>query len=138
MFGELLRRHRLAAGIAQETLSESARLSVETISALERGARQKPYLDTIALLAEALGLSAADRAEMERAASRRADPVQLPAHNLPPPLTSFVDREKVLAELNELVQSRRLITLVGTGGVGKTRAATHIGSQMVDHFTHGV
>ena len=38
MFGELLRRHRLAAGIAQETLAERARLSVETISALERGA----------------------------------------------------------------------------------------------------
>src|SRR5262245_38506247 len=40
--------------------------------------------------------------------------------------TSFVGRTKELAELAELVQSRRHITLVGTGGVGKTRLALRL------------
>jgi predicted ATPase/class 3 adenylate cyclase len=74
-FGDLLKQHRLAAGVSQEALAERARLSVHTISALERGARRKPYRDTIALLAEALSLSRAARAELERAATRRSSPV---------------------------------------------------------------
>ena len=68
-FSELLKEFRLAAELSQEELAERARLSVDTISALERGRRQKPYRPTIARLAAALQLSAIARAELEMAAS---------------------------------------------------------------------
>ena len=55
-FGESLKRFRVAAGLSQEALAEGARLSARAISDLERGARQIPRRDTVALLAEALSL----------------------------------------------------------------------------------
>jgi transcriptional regulator with XRE-family HTH domain len=73
-FGALLRRHRLAAGLSQETLAERARMSVVAISALERGARQHPYRETVVLLAQALNLTPAAAAELEFAARRPRQP----------------------------------------------------------------
>ncbi|HZS88498.1 MAG TPA: helix-turn-helix domain-containing protein [Chloroflexota bacterium] len=71
-FGELLRRHRLAAGLTQEALAERARLGVRAISDLERGLHRNPQRDTLHLLAEALQLSPRDRAAFEAAARRLA------------------------------------------------------------------
>ena len=56
-FGALLRRYRLAAGLTQEALAERARVSLDGISALERGYRRSPQRETLALLAGALALS---------------------------------------------------------------------------------
>src|SRR5215831_6981558 len=61
-FGALLRRYRLARGLTQEELAERARLSVQGVGALERGNRRAPRKETVDLLAEALGLSEAERA----------------------------------------------------------------------------
>jgi ribosome-binding protein aMBF1 (putative translation factor) len=72
-FGALLRRHRLAAGLSQEMLAERARMSVNGISALERGERQSPYRETVALLAQALRLGPAAAAEFEAAATSVGD-----------------------------------------------------------------
>jgi predicted ATPase/DNA-binding NarL/FixJ family response regulator len=44
-------------------------------------------------------------------------------HNLPTQLTSFVGRERELAEVRRLLSTTRLLTLVGAGGIGKTRLA---------------
>src|SRR5579871_1983570 len=66
-FGVLLRRYRKGAGLTQEGLAERALLSVFTISALERGTNQSPRKDTLALLADALGLEPAERAALEAA-----------------------------------------------------------------------
>ena len=57
-FAELLRQHRLRAGLSQEALAERAGLSARGISDLERGIRRTPYPATIARLATALGLDA--------------------------------------------------------------------------------
>ena len=57
-FGALLRQFRLDAGMTQEQLAERAKLSVEGISALERGARTRPYRETVVLLAGALAVVA--------------------------------------------------------------------------------
>jgi class 3 adenylate cyclase len=69
-FGTLLRRHRRAAGLTQEELAERAGVSVDAISALERGVSRAPHKDTVALLAEALKLSAQQRAVFETASRR--------------------------------------------------------------------
>ncbi len=61
-------------------------------------------------------------------------------HNLPPALTPFIGREKELSELNNLLDQpdRRLITLVGPGGVGKTRLALQVAADQVPSFSDGV
>src|ERR1700735_1255062 len=56
-FGALLRQFRLDAGMTQQELAERAKLSVEAVSTLERGARTRPYRETVALLGRALRLS---------------------------------------------------------------------------------
>src|SRR6516225_3602971 len=73
-FGDLLRRYRLAAGLTQEELAERARLSLHAVSDLERGARNRPWRETILLLAEALHLEAPERARLEAAARRVSPP----------------------------------------------------------------
>jgi predicted ATPase/DNA-binding CsgD family transcriptional regulator len=48
--------------------------------------------------------------------------------NLPPPLTTFVGRRHELEELSELLSRARLVTVVGPGGIGKTRLALEVAS----------
>jgi len=59
--------------------------------------------------------------------------------NLPRPASSFVGRDSELAELTDLIDSgRRLITLTGPGGTGKTRLAIEAASVLVDRYRSGV
>ncbi len=67
-FGVVLRRYRLEAGLTQEELAERAGLSVNGLSALERGTRQRPHRATVDVLAEALSLVPADRQALAAAA----------------------------------------------------------------------
>ncbi len=62
------------------------------------------------------------------------------SHNLPVQPTPFLGREEELAELTKLLENPtcRLITLVGPGGIGKTRLAIHIGSRKINEFSNGV
>jgi transcriptional regulator with XRE-family HTH domain len=55
-FGTVLRRYRLAAGLSQEAPAERAGISLRGLSDLERGLSRGPRLETLARLAEALGL----------------------------------------------------------------------------------
>src|ERR1700722_6198151 len=68
-FGELLRRHRLAAGLSQAALAERARMSARGVGALERGDRRTPQRETLTLLVEALDLTASERDALETAAN---------------------------------------------------------------------
>ena len=58
--------------------------------------------------------------------------------NLPVQLTSFVGREKELAEVAALVGRHRLVTLIGTGGTGKTRLMLEAAGGLLDHYPDGV
>jgi predicted ATPase/class 3 adenylate cyclase len=60
------------------------------------------------------------------------------SNNLPAQLTSFVGREGVVAEVKALLEQHRLVTLVGTGGAGKTRCAIQIGAELLDGLGDGV
>jgi DNA-binding XRE family transcriptional regulator len=66
-FALTLRRFRIAADVSQQELAERANLSTNTVSALERGARTKPYRVTVEALAKALDLSDGDRTTLEAA-----------------------------------------------------------------------
>ncbi|WP_431104004.1 ATP-binding protein [Roseateles noduli] len=61
-----------------------------------------------------------------------------PAHNLPQPLSSFVGREAQVSELKGLLNSSRLLTLVGSGGCGKTRLALRVAAEVVDRYPDGI
>ncbi len=60
------------------------------------------------------------------------------AGNLPQQLSSLVGREEGIDEIAELVRSRRLVTLSGVGGVGKTRLALEVGAEVAGEFPDGV
>ncbi|HZK51472.1 MAG TPA: tetratricopeptide repeat protein [Actinomycetota bacterium] len=60
------------------------------------------------------------------------------ADNLPLQLTTFVGREQEITEIKDLLASIRLVTLVGTGGCGKTRLAIEVGRQLLAEFEDGV
>jgi predicted ATPase len=57
---------------------------------------------------------------------------------LPSQLTSFVGRERELAEAATLLRGSRLLTLTGAGGCGKTRLALELAGQRLDDFSDGV
>jgi non-specific serine/threonine protein kinase len=143
-FGALLQRHRLAAGLSQEALAERAGVSARAVSDLERGQRQAPYPHTVQQLAKALRLGADDRARLQAAVPLRRGPHGLvsaeprPTTNLPEQVTSFVGRERELAEVRELLGRTRLLTLTGPGGVGKTRLALEAARAEQDDYPDGV
>ena len=60
------------------------------------------------------------------------------AHNVPEQATLFVGRQTALAELGVLVAEQRLVSVLGAGGVGKTRLASEIAPLIVDTFEDGV
>ena len=57
--------------------------------------------------------------------------------NLPAEATSFIGRRRELAEVRQKLSTARLITLVGPGGVGKTRLAIRIAAQLARGFRDG-
>jgi len=59
-------------------------------------------------------------------------------NNLPRQATSFIGRDDVLTELKALLAKSQVVTIVGTGGVGKTRAALQIGADLLDGSGDGV
>lgn len=59
-------------------------------------------------------------------------------HNLPQPVNHFVGREAELAALRGLLPRHRLLTLVGTGGIGKTRLSLQLGAAVLDDYADGV
>ncbi len=67
-------------------------------------------------------------------------PAMGPRHNLPPQPTPFVGREPEVQELVNLLNDAdcRLLTLVGPGGMGKTRLALEVASRQIDEFKYGV
>ena len=58
----------------------------------------------------------------------------MPHNNLPVQLTSFIGREKDIAEVKRLLSSSRLVTLTGPGGTGKTRLALQAATHLLDDF----
>ncbi|NKY60483.1 ATP-binding protein [Nocardia flavorosea] len=61
-----------------------------------------------------------------------------PAGNLPARLDEFVGRHQELADVRQAMESSRLVTLVGPGGVGKTRLAVQVAADLQRAFSHGV
>jgi predicted ATPase/class 3 adenylate cyclase/TolA-binding protein len=59
-------------------------------------------------------------------------------NNLPVQLTSFIGREEVMLRIKNLFRQTHLLTIVGTGGGGKTRLAMQMAADLIDDFSIGV
>src|SRR2546421_1085161 len=143
-FGALLKHYRLAAGLSQEALAARASLSARTISDLERGVHAAPHTNTFELLTGAVSLTDQQRTLL-LASARPADAfVDTPprSHTLdfPVPPTRLVGRERERSHMLELLRraSKRLFTLTGPSGVGKTRFALQLVQDIAPDFVDGV
>jgi predicted ATPase/DNA-binding XRE family transcriptional regulator len=142
-FGARLRKLREAAGLTQEELAWRAGLTAKAISVLERGERKRPFPHTVRAIADALELSENERASLLAAVPKRGSAATSSAStpvsksNLPTPSTPLLGREKELAEISTFLREVRLLTLTGTGGVGKTRLAVQAARDAAEFFPGG-
>ena len=59
-------------------------------------------------------------------------------NNLPVQLTRFIGREQEVEEIKQRLEKNRLVTLTGSGGVGKTRLSIQAASILLEEYPHGV
>ena len=151
-----LGEHSLLAGelgelVARHPLRE--RLRAAHMLALYRAGRQAEALNSYGELRGRLaddlgldpgpGLAALYQAILEQAPGLRGVPAPptlaaRPRTNIPAMLTDVIGRTAAAAELRALLSERRLVTLTGPGGVGKTRLALETAAQSADAFPDGV
>jgi predicted ATPase/DNA-binding XRE family transcriptional regulator len=130
-FGAQLKALREAAGYTQEELATIARLSVHAVSALERGQRRRPHVETVRALSAALDLTGAVRDAFVGSARPPADTTavdELSGVSLPLAPTALLGRDGDVETLRQWLADPavRLLTLTGPGGVGKTRLALEV------------
>ncbi|WP_084962623.1 BTAD domain-containing putative transcriptional regulator [Thermoactinospora rubra] len=149
-----LGEHVLLAGeladlVARHPLREGLRAA--HMLALYRSGRQSDALASYAelreRLAEELGLdpgpdvTALHQAILRQDPALDAPPALAPTArrtNLPAPVSDLIGREGALAEVKAQLEANRLVTLTGTGGVGKTRLALEAARRLVDAHPDGV
>jgi len=129
-FGAQLKALREAAGFTQEELATIAGLSVHAVSALERGQRRRPHVETVRALSAALDLSGANRDVLFGSARTppQTEGEERNGVSLPLSLTSLLGRDADVRTLRSWLADPavRLITLIGPGGAGKTRLALEL------------
>ncbi len=166
-FGELLRRHRRAAGLSQEELGERSGLTARAIGDMERGRTARPYRRSVRSLADALELGEPERALLDRASRPVVSPdsaASLPStrpqprrdgagpRQLPAAVVGFTGRSAELAALTRLlgpgsagrgpgsagrVPALAVSAIAGTAGVGKTALAVQWAHQAAQQFPDG-
>jgi transcriptional regulator with XRE-family HTH domain len=147
-FAAALRKLRAEAGLTQEELAEAAGLSPRAISDLERGVVTIPHKDTVRLLADALRLTGAARAEFEtvaRGGAARGRPrtggMAATTRTLPRDIASFTGRRQELAELTDAAAGAGGLVSIhaigGMAGIGKTAFAVHAAHRLADRFPGG-
>ncbi|MFI7149440.1 helix-turn-helix domain-containing protein [Nonomuraea sp. NPDC050022] len=147
-FAEVLRRHRHAARLTLEQLAEASGVSDRTLSDMERGRSKGPQHRTVTALADALGLTDADRKQLVELAreGRLRDHWARPTGlcELPRSVDDFTGRVAELAWTGDLLRAGdapgaagvRLIT--GSAGLGKTTLAVRAAHALRPDFPHGV
>jgi predicted ATPase/transcriptional regulator with XRE-family HTH domain len=136
-FGAQLKALREAAGYTQEELATIASLSVHAVSALERGERRRPHVETVRALSAALDLTGAVRDAFVGSARAPADTMavdELSGVSLPLAPTALLGRDVDVQALGQWLADPavRLITVTGPGGVGKTRLALEVAQAITD------
>lgn len=151
-----LGEHSLLAGELGDLVDQHPyreRLRAAHMRALYRAGRQGEALDSYQdlrrRLADELGLDPGPELATLHKAILEQDPALTPAPapaapvaarpttNLPAPMTELVGRDQAVAEVGARLATGRLVTLTGSGGVGKTRLAIAVAATLVDRFADG-
>ncbi|MFI5496417.1 helix-turn-helix domain-containing protein [Actinoplanes sp. NPDC051859] len=133
-FPDLLRRHRLRAGLTQRALSDLSTVSPRTIRDLESGRANARSL-TLRLLADGLRLDGTARDTFVRAGHHRRSAVRLeavPDEPRPASVDAVLGRDAEICAVIDLLTSgrRRMVSLSGLPGVGKTRVAAEVAARL--------
>jgi predicted ATPase/transcriptional regulator with XRE-family HTH domain len=157
-FGEWIKHRRQELDLTQVQLAKRARCSVFAIRKIEKGER-RPSRQLAELLAKALEIRSEEQTTFIKVArgelsidrlpssthlssfnSQAAVPPRFIPGNLPRELTPFIGREPELTALGQLLQNPQcsLLTIVGPGGIGKTRLAVAAAQHTEALFPDGV
>src|SRR5512143_3690554 len=152
-FGEWLRQQRDLRRLTREEFSRRVGCSVSALRKIEYGER-RPSAQIAELMANGLDIPAAERSTFVKVARGELSVERLPAasepvaattitppkNNLPILPTPLIGRQREVEELSQLLcdPQCRLLTLVGPGGIGKTRLAIEAASHLQDAFPDGV
>jgi len=143
-FGTWLRQQRRALDLTQKAFANRVGCAEITVRRMEAD-EYKPSKELALVLFEKLGIPEPERPQWVRFARGISNlPIQSipqpnkPNSNLPVSLTSFIGREKEQQEVVGIIDKHRLITLTGSGGIGKTRFAIKVGEQLLGNYLDGV
>jgi predicted ATPase/transcriptional regulator with XRE-family HTH domain len=158
-FGEWLRQSRDGLGLTRKEFAKRVGCSVSTLRKIENGER-RPSGQIAELIASSLNIPTTDRSTFVRVArgewnvdrllplsdqtaGQNISPVpKAPTlhANLPVLPTPLIGRQREMHQLSQLLRDPEchLVTLVGPGGIGKTRLAIETASQVQDAFVDGV
>ena len=143
-FGEWLRKQRRAMDLSRQQLADQAGCAEITLRRIE-GGTLKPSKELATSLLEKVGIPKNEldlwvkfaRGASEIPSQEIKTEVRRIKTNLPAALTSFIGREKELADVAGLLSKHRLVMLIGTGGVGKTRLSIKAGEHQMSSFGDG-
>ena len=151
-FGEWLKRRRGAEGWTQKQLAQQINCSISALRKMESEER-RPSAEVVEQLADIFNVSKDERksflrfargdwqaisnADQEEAPWRTSHVRTPPRSNLPLSTSSFIGRQKEQNEIIDLVAKNRLVTLIGVGGIGKTRLSIRAASTLSNDLPGG-
>ena len=134
--GDLVTKEELLARAWPGIVVEESNIQVQ-ISALRKAlGKDRNLIVTVPLRGYRFTGEVRELSETDSA--RGATEAQMPPTNLPAAVSDFIGREADLATVHELLRPNRLVTLVGTGGIGKTRLALEAAREALEEFPDGV
>jgi non-specific serine/threonine protein kinase len=145
-FGTWLRQQRRTLDLTQKAFAEQVGCAEITVRRMEAD-EYKPSSELAFVLFEKLGIPELERPQWVRFARGLAEYPKPHATssspreqktNLPIPLTSFIGREKEVERIQQRLAAHRLVTLIGVGGIGKTRLSQQVANQLIDNYANGV
>src|SRR5258706_4358117 len=138
-FGKWLRSRRRELDLTQEELARRSGCAQVTIRKFESD-EMRPSKQLAELLMEQLGVPLDERenfVHFARGGGTTPIPNALPQHNFTDAVSSFIGRAREMTEVEQLLDTSRLVTLTGSGGSGKTRLAIEVARQELNRFSDG-
>jgi predicted ATPase/DNA-binding XRE family transcriptional regulator len=143
-FGPWLRKQRRVLDLSRQAFADQVGCAEVTLRRIEAGTL-KPSTELASILLEKLGIPETERPQwiffargLSAFPSQSIPSSNKPLTNLPAPLTTFIGRKKEQQDVASLIGKHRLVTLTGSGGVGKTRLAIKVGEQILENYADGV
>ncbi len=140
-FGQWLRKHRRGLDLTQNELARRAGCAAITIKKLEAD-QLRPSKELAQAVLRQLGAAPDELEALVRFARGGTAPSSWspapPKGNLPAQLTSFIGREREVAQIRKAISEHRLVTLTGVGGTGKSRLSLEVAAQLEGEFPDGI